>query len=69
MQSHRLVGHETTSSTIAYTLLEMARNPKTQQRLRDEVLAFSGDPTFEDFQTKLPYLDACCKEGENFDSL
>lgn len=33
-----------------------------QQRLREELKSVSGEPTYEDFQTKLPYLDAVLRE-------
>ena len=32
-----MAGHETTSTTISWVLLELARNPKIQSRLRDEI--------------------------------
>ncbi|KAF8592546.1 cytochrome P450, partial [Ramaria rubella] len=60
---NQLVGHETTSTSLSYTIWELARNSEKQQRLRGEALAFTGEPTYEELQTKLPYLDACCKEG------
>ncbi|KAG8948992.1 hypothetical protein FRC03_000504 [Tulasnella sp. 419] len=62
-----LVGHETTSDTINYALLELSRHPELQTRLRQELLDFQGsgpggEPSYEEFQSKLPFLDAVMKE-------
>lgn len=59
-----VAGHETTSSTLAYTLWSLARNPDMQQKLRDEV-SIASDITYDDFADPehLPYLDAVCKEA------
>ena len=47
------------------TLLELAQHPEKQQRLRDEIIALGGEPTYEDLTIpdKFPYLDAVVKEG------
>ncbi|EJD46366.1 cytochrome P450 [Auricularia subglabra TFB-10046 SS5] len=62
-----VAGHETTSSTLAFTLWELARNPDIQMRLRAEIASFSasGDIGYDDFADadRLPYLDAVCKEA------
>ncbi|KAG8897481.1 hypothetical protein FRB99_008122 [Tulasnella sp. 403] len=63
-----LVGHETTSATLNYTLMELARNKDVQDKLRQEILDFQGSgpggqPTYDEFQSKLPYLDAVAKES------
>jgi len=63
-----LVGHETTSSAINFTLMELARNKDIQDRLRQELLDFhgsgpNGQPSYEDYQSKLPFLDAVSKEA------
>jgi len=42
---------------------ELARNPAYQKRLRNEVTQFTGTPSYEDFRTRLPYLDAVLKEA------
>ncbi|KAG8903764.1 hypothetical protein FRB99_002791 [Tulasnella sp. 403] len=60
-------GHETTSGTAAFSLFELARNPDIQARLRQEITGFEGsgpdgEPSYAEFQTKLPLLDAVCKE-------
>ncbi|ELU40781.1 cytochrome P450 domain-containing protein [Rhizoctonia solani AG-1 IA] len=46
-----LVGQETTSGAINFTLHELARNPGYQQRLRDEISALGREPTYEDLMT------------------
>ena len=61
--AHSTSEHETTSGSLNYTLWALARNPDKQAKLRAEVLAFQGEPTYDDFQTKFPYLDAVCREG------
>lgn len=62
-----MVGHETTSATINFTLLELGKNKDIQDRLRREIVAFTGsgpngEATYEDYQTKMPFLDAVLKE-------
>ncbi|KAG8952767.1 hypothetical protein FRC04_003690 [Tulasnella sp. 424] len=63
-----MVGHETTSNALNFSLLELARHPEIQDKLRKEITEFvgsgpGGEPTYEEYQSKLPYLDAVCKEG------
>ncbi|THH06110.1 hypothetical protein EW146_g9715 [Bondarzewia mesenterica] len=55
-------GHETTTQTLGFTLWELARHPDCQHRLREEVEAFPGEPTYDDYQSRLPYLDAVLRE-------
>lgn len=62
MSVHRLVGHETTAGCINFTLLELARNPAMQRRLREEITNEGNNLSYDDIQ-KLPYLDAVIKEG------
>ncbi|OCH85026.1 cytochrome P450 [Obba rivulosa] len=57
-----MVGHETTAGSLSFTLLELARHPEKQQRLRDEVREHGRDLTYDDVQ-RLEYLDAVVKEG------
>ena len=57
-----MVGHETIAGAVNFTLLSLAQHPEKQQRLREEVLKFGGDLSYEDIQ-KLEYLDAVVKEG------
>ncbi len=39
MQTLTLAGHETTASTVSWMLLELARHPEYQTRLREEIRA------------------------------
>ncbi|KAM5543816.1 hypothetical protein V8D89_002433 [Ganoderma adspersum] len=55
-------GHETTTQTLGFTIYELSRQPEIQAKLREEIAAFKGEPTFDDFQTRLPYLDAVLRE-------
>ncbi|KAJ6582930.1 cytochrome P450 [Mycena vulgaris] len=57
-----MVGHETTASTITFTLWELARQPAIQDRLRKEILVHGRDLSYENIQ-KLEFLDAVVKEG------
>ncbi|KAI0642733.1 cytochrome P450 [Trametes meyenii] len=57
-----MVGHETTAGSLSFTLLELARQPEVQQRLRDEIRRVGRDLSYDDIQ-RLEYLDAVVKEG------
>ncbi|TFY67129.1 hypothetical protein EVJ58_g1823 [Rhodofomes roseus] len=57
-----MVGHETTAGSLNFTLLELARRPDVQQRLRDEVRSAGRDLAYDDIQ-RLAFLDAVVKEG------
>lgn len=60
-------GHDTTASTLAYALWELATQPETQERLRKEVdelfesLPDGEQPTYKQYM-QLRYLDAVVKE-------
>ncbi|KIK52522.1 hypothetical protein GYMLUDRAFT_88653 [Collybiopsis luxurians FD-317 M1] len=58
----RIAGHETTTLTLAFSLWELARHPDKQNRLREEIQSIGNEATYDDFQTKFPYLDAVLKE-------
>lgn len=49
-------------AVLSWILLELARNPVIQATLREELLAFSGEPTYDQFTNNLPYLDAVVHE-------
>ena len=65
-----LAGHETTATTLAFMLLELARNPKVQSRLRREIRMMdatvkergNSELTVTDLEG-MPYLNAVIKEG------
>ncbi|KIM65593.1 hypothetical protein SCLCIDRAFT_1157767 [Scleroderma citrinum Foug A] len=63
-----LAGYETTSTVLSWALLELARNPAIQAKLREELLAFSGEPTYDQLTNNLPYLDAVVHETLRVDS-
>jgi cytochrome P450 len=56
-----MVGHETTSCSVIFTLFELARHPDVQDKLREELQAL--DNFTPDNISSLKYLDAVCKEG------
>lgn len=62
-----IAGNETTSATLSFTLFELARDLPLQKRLRQELRQFRPDsgeePTYEDYQSRLPLLDAITKEA------
>ncbi|KAJ7205691.1 cytochrome P450 [Mycena haematopus] len=51
-------GHETTANTLAFGLLELARNLEFQGKLREEVSAYQGSVVYDN----LPLLNAFIKE-------
>lgn len=63
-----LAGHETTSTTLSWTLLELCKQPEIQNKLRQEIRATErliqerGDTGFSahDFES-MPYLTAVLK--------
>ncbi|KAI8976580.1 cytochrome P450 [Trametes punicea] len=57
-----MVGHETTAGTLSFTLLELARHPDIQQRLREEIRTLGRELRYDDVQ-RLEFLDAVVKEG------
>ncbi|KAG1733370.1 cytochrome P450 [Suillus paluster] len=57
-----LAGFETTSVSMTWALIEIARNPDVQTELRDECLKFGPSPSYDDLTNKLPYLDAVVHE-------
>ena len=48
--------------TLGFTIYEISRHPEIQARLREELAAFGGEPSYDDFQTRLPYLEAVLRE-------
>ncbi|KAG6333009.1 hypothetical protein ID866_6077 [Astraeus odoratus] len=62
MKAVLVAAYETTSISLTWALLELARNPDMQTRLREELLEFGGEPTYDQFCKDLPYLDAVVHE-------
>ncbi|KIY63540.1 cytochrome P450 [Cylindrobasidium torrendii FP15055 ss-10] len=56
-----MAGFETTSGAIQLILLDLAKNPEVQSKLRDEIL--NADSSDVDIIESLPYLDAVTREG------
>ncbi|KAI6040734.1 cytochrome P450 [Pisolithus marmoratus] len=57
-----LAGYETTSISLTWALLELARNPDVQTKLREELLAFPGEANYDQLSNRLRYLDAVVHE-------
>ncbi|KAG2127101.1 cytochrome P450 [Suillus clintonianus] len=57
-----LAGFETTSASMTWALIELARNPDVQTQLRNECLGFGPSPSYDELTNKLPYLDAVANE-------
>lgn len=57
-----LAGYETTSISLTWALVELSRNPGVQEKLRQELLEYGSDPTWDDLMHGLPYLDAVAHE-------
>ncbi|KAI0753239.1 cytochrome P450 [Daedaleopsis nitida] len=57
-----ITGHETTSSTLAWCLFELAQLPAIQAALRRELLAVGTDTPTMDQLMVLPYLDMVLRE-------
>ncbi|KIL58929.1 hypothetical protein M378DRAFT_170017 [Amanita muscaria Koide BX008] len=59
-------GYDTTAISLSWALVELARHPEKQDKLRRELLQFSGsDPTWDQIVTgtACPYLDAVVHES------
>ncbi|KAG1742265.1 cytochrome P450 [Suillus paluster] len=63
-----VAGYETTSVSLTYSwnhqwaLIELSRHLDVQTRLREELLAFGADPTYDQLKANLPFLDAVVHE-------
>ncbi|MFF4010490.1 cytochrome P450 [Streptomyces sp. NPDC001717] len=59
-----LAGHETTATSLAFTLHLLARHPEQQRRAREEITRVLGDRTPEAADLdRLPYLTQVLKEA------
>ncbi|EKM53349.1 uncharacterized protein PHACADRAFT_211048 [Phanerochaete carnosa HHB-10118-sp] len=70
MRTILFAGHETTSSTIGWALLELARHPEAQTRLRQEIISKrsscgGAELTVTDAES-MPYLQAFLREVLRF---
>jgi len=64
-------GHETTSSSLSWTLLRLAQDQRVQQKLRaeiQEIYPVERTLTYDELNNTLPYLNAVCKEVLRVDS-
>lgn len=63
-----VAGYDTSSSTIAYTIFEVARNPEIKKKLRDDIdealKKHGGKLTYECMQD-MRYLDLCVMGRKN----
>ncbi|KAF8173882.1 cytochrome P450 [Mycena galopus ATCC 62051] len=58
-----LAGYETTSISLTWALIELAKKPGKQAKLREEIALFSAtDPTWDQLASSLPYLDSVVLE-------
>ncbi|KYN40637.1 Cytochrome P450 6k1 [Trachymyrmex septentrionalis] len=61
-----IAGYETSSTTVTFTLYELARHPEVQNRLRKEILnaldETDGKITYDMVTKSLPYLDMVVSE-------
>ncbi|PBK86383.1 cytochrome P450 [Armillaria gallica] len=57
-----IAGFESTTTTVGFSVWELARHPEKQRRLREELAAFGREPTYDDLQNHAPYLEAVLKE-------
>ncbi|KAG9035975.1 hypothetical protein FRB95_010183 [Tulasnella sp. JGI-2019a] len=62
-----VAAQENSPSTLAHILYALSHDKDAQNRLRQELLSFSstsleGEPTYAEYQTQLPFLDAVLKE-------
>ncbi|KAL0575664.1 hypothetical protein V5O48_006321 [Marasmius crinis-equi] len=73
-----LAGHETTATSLTWTLFELSKHPEVQSRLREEIrekerqIAFEGrvqDGLTADDLDALPYLNAVVKEILRYDTI
>jgi len=63
-ENYTQAGFETVSTAIGAGLWLLAAHPEVQEKLRSEILAFAGVPTYDELTSaNFPYLDAVCKES------
>ncbi|KAJ7167917.1 cytochrome P450 [Mycena filopes] len=57
-----LAGYETTSVSLTWALIELARHPEMQDKLRKDLCRFNTDPTWDQLVSDIPYLDVTVLE-------
>ncbi|KAI5999038.1 cytochrome P450 [Pisolithus marmoratus] len=62
MKALLIAAYESSAVNLVWALVELARNPEVQATLREELLDCHGDPTYEQLNKGLPYLDAIAHE-------
>ena len=60
-----VTGHGTAAGVLCFALHALAQYPTYQQGLRDELLGFGREPSFDELWTgeSFPYLEAVIKES------
>ncbi|KAE9408599.1 cytochrome P450 [Gymnopus androsaceus JB14] len=70
MRTLLLAGHETSATTLTWVLLELARHPEVQSKLREEIRATERSLNGKDFSAanldSMPYMAAVLKESMRF---
>ncbi|KAI6037495.1 cytochrome P450 [Pisolithus marmoratus] len=62
MRTLVLASYETTATAMTWALIELARHPDIQTKLRQELLSLGGEPSYDQLINDLPYLDAILQE-------
>lgn len=63
-----IAGHETTSTSLSWTLLALALHPEAQEKLREECMSVGEFPEM-DVLEGLKYLDAVVRESLRWNSI
>jgi cytochrome P450 len=58
-----VAGHETTSTSLSWTLHALTLHPEVQDKLREELLSVGSDEPSLEVLEGLPYLDAVVREA------
>ncbi|CAE6465983.1 unnamed protein product [Rhizoctonia solani] len=61
-----VAGQETGSGSLGFTLHQLAKSPKYQVRLREEIVRLGREPSYDDITSGMPWLDAITKERHSF---
>jgi cytochrome P450 len=66
-----IAGHETTSGTLSFIMMELCKNPEIQQKLYETIkdVEFTEDANYADVLQKLEYLDWIVKETQRLHSI